>query len=92
MGIMIILPWADKIKERLEEKNHLGIKIGDDVVVFNFIKPILEFAEQEEKRIEHDMETSQKIDRVIARERLTKAELQYEEAKTICKHLGIEVK
>ena len=49
MANKIILVWVDKIRKRLK---HYGINQADKYdVVFRFVKPILDYGENEEKRI-----------------------------------------
>jgi len=47
----ITLTWADLIRKRLKELNAVGVKYKNDAVVEDFIKPIMEYAKNEERRI-----------------------------------------
>lgn len=48
----ITLPWMDKIRERLEHYK-------DNNNIQEFIKPILEYGENEEKRINEEMDKNE---------------------------------
>lgn len=57
----ITLPWANKIRARLKEncREHSKVKPWENHVnILEFIKPILDYADAEEKRIEVDLAKS----------------------------------
>jgi hypothetical protein len=57
----ITLEWMNKIRERIKEiKNHKDYGIGLCSVIDFFIKPILDYGESEENRINNEFEEKRK--------------------------------
>jgi len=49
----VALPWMDRLRARLKD-NHRGKAFKDYKVVMEFLRPVMEYGNKEEKRIYQD--------------------------------------
>lgn len=60
----LTLPWMERIRERLEEKTDMvnceDMKFKEFEFIMDFLKPIIEYGEVEEKRIKEKFEECKK--------------------------------